>query len=97
MTGNTAVLAIAIGQGHMASTGRSPTALLRFAVGVALATAMNAARVEHSDAPAGPSRLLLLEILFLVGCAALWSASTEPIEGNELYLVVSLSAVSVGI
>ena len=97
MTGNTALLAIAIGQGHLAAAGRSLTALLGFAVGVALATVVNAARVGHSDAPADPKRLLLLEILFLVGCAALWSASPEPIEGSVLYLIVSLSAVSMGI
>ena len=97
MTGNTALLAVAIGQGHVAAAGLSLTALLGFTFGVALATVVNAARVGHSDAPRDPSPLLLLEILFLVGCTALWSARPEPIEGSVLYVVVSLSAVSMGI
>ncbi len=78
MTGNTALLAVAIGQGHVAAAGLSLTALLGFTFGVALATVVNAARVGHSDAPRDPSPLLLLEILFLVGCTALWSARPEP-------------------
>src|SRR5258705_1190466 len=71
MTGNTAVLATAIGQGHLAAAGRSLTALVGFAFGVALATVVNAARVGHSDAARDPGRPLLLDILFLVGCTAL--------------------------
>jgi len=97
MTGNTALLAIALGQGHVAAAGRSLTALLGFALGVALATVVNARRVQLSGPPTDPSRLLLLELLFLVSCTALWNASPEPIEGGVLYVVVLLSALSMGI
>ena len=96
MTGNTALLAVALGQGHVAAAGRSLTALLGFAFGVALATVVNARRAQPSGPPIDPSRLLLLELLFLVSCTALWNASPEPIEG-VLYVVVLLSALSMGI
>ena len=97
MTGNTALLAIALGQGHVAAAGRSLTALLGFALGVALATVVNARRAQLSGPPTDPSRLLLLELLFLVSCTALWNASPEPIEGGVLYVVALLSALSMGI
>jgi uncharacterized membrane protein YoaK (UPF0700 family) len=97
MTGNTALLAIALGQGHVAAAGRSLTALLGFALGVALATVVNARLAQPSGPSIDPSRLLLLELLFLVSCTALWSASSEPIEGGVLYVVVLLSALSMGI
>ena len=97
MTGNTALLAIALGQGHVAAAGRSVTALLGFALGVALATVVDARRAQPSGPPIDPSRLLLLELLFLVSCTALWNASPEPIEGGVLYVVVLLSALSMGI
>src|SRR5882724_1882805 len=97
MTGNTALLAIALGQGHVAAAGRSLTALLGFALGVALATIVNARRAQPSGPPFDPSRLLLLELLFLVSSTALWNASPEPIEGGALYVVVLLSALSMGI
>jgi uncharacterized membrane protein YoaK (UPF0700 family) len=97
MTGNTALLAIALGQGHMAAAGRSLTALLGFAIGVALATLVNARRAQPSGPPIDPSRLLLLELLFLVSCTTLWNASPEPIEGGVLYVVILLSALSMGI
>jgi uncharacterized membrane protein YoaK (UPF0700 family) len=97
MTGNAALFAVAIGQGELATAARSLTALVAFALGVALATVVNATWAGHSDAHRDPTRLLLLEILFLVGCTALWSASAEQIEGPVLYAVVSLSAISMGI
>jgi uncharacterized membrane protein YoaK (UPF0700 family) len=97
MTGNTALLAVALGQGHVAAAGRSLTALFGFALGVALATVVNAWRARPSGPPSDPSHLLLLELLFLVGCTALWSATPEPIEGGVLYVVVLLSALGMGI
>jgi uncharacterized membrane protein YoaK (UPF0700 family) len=84
-------------QGHMAASGRFFTALLGFAIGVAQATVVNARRAQPPGPPTDPSRLLLLELLFLVSCTALWNASPEPIEGGVLYVVILLSALSMGI
>src|SRR5437660_11648422 len=55
MTGNTALLAIALGQGHVAAAGRSLTALLGFALGLALAPVGNALRRHPSAAPSDPT------------------------------------------
>jgi uncharacterized membrane protein YoaK (UPF0700 family) len=91
MTGNMALLAIAIGQGDLAAAGRSLTALLGFGLGVALATLVNAATSQY------PIRLLRLEIVFLVLCTMLWSASPEAMDGRVLHVVIVLSALSMGV
>jgi uncharacterized membrane protein YoaK (UPF0700 family) len=98
MTGNTALLAVAICSGQLFAASLSLTALLGFGLGVALATAIEAAwPVLPPDPRRGLSRLLLVELFFLVGCAALWSASPRPILGGDLYTVILLSALSMGI
>jgi uncharacterized membrane protein YoaK (UPF0700 family) len=97
MTGNTALLAVAIGGGQLLATSRALTALVGFGLGVALATAIEAVWPVPPDPRRGLSRLLLVELFFLVGCAALWSASPKPILGGDLYTVILLSALSMGI
>ncbi len=97
MTGNTALLAIAIGRGQVLAASRSLTALLGFTLGVALATVVYASWHAQQDARRGLRRLLLLELVFLGGCAALWSASPDPVQGGALYAVIVLSALSMGI
>jgi uncharacterized membrane protein YoaK (UPF0700 family) len=97
MTGNSALLAVAIGCGQLFASLRSLTALVGFGLGVELARSMEAAWPSGLDARRGLSRLLLLELLFLTGCAALWSISPEPILGGALYTVILLSALSIGI
>jgi uncharacterized membrane protein YoaK (UPF0700 family) len=97
MTGNTALLAIAIGRGQLLAASRSLCALLGFTLGVALATVLYAPWHTHPNARCGLRRLLLLEIVFLGGCTVLWSASPDPIRGGALYAVILLSALSMGI
>jgi uncharacterized membrane protein YoaK (UPF0700 family) len=97
MTGNTALLAVAIGGGQVLAASRALTALVGFGLGVALATAIEAAWPVPPDPRRGLSRLLLLELFFLIGCAALWSTSPDPILGGALYAVILLSALSMGI
>ena len=62
MTGNTALLAVAIGSGELLAASRSLTALVGFGLGVALATAVKAAWHVPPDARRGLSWLLLLEL-----------------------------------
>ena len=45
----------------------------------------------------GFSRLLLLELIFLTCCAALWSASPDPIVGGRVYALILLAALSMGV
>jgi uncharacterized membrane protein YoaK (UPF0700 family) len=95
MTGNTALLAIAIGRGHLLAALHSVTALLGFTLGVA------AAVQNLQDTEQNPRlklrRLLLVEIASLAGCAALWSARGASPEGVILYAIILLSAVGMGI
>jgi len=97
MTGNTALLAIAIGRGQMLAASRSLTALLGFILGAALATLTHAP--IHTQVRSGPylRRLLVIEIALLGVCAVLWRVGPDPIQGARLYAVILLFAVSMGI
>jgi uncharacterized membrane protein YoaK (UPF0700 family) len=97
MTGNTALLAIAIGRGHLAAASHSLTALLGFALGVVLGVMLRELGGEGRDPQRRLRRLLLVEIACLGGCAVLWSASRASIGADILYAVILLSAVSMGI
>ena len=97
MTGNVALLAIAIGRGQLIAASRSFAALLGFSFGVAVATWINASWRGPMDVGRGFRRLLLLELVFLLASTALWSASPDPIRGATLYAVVLLSAMSMGV
>jgi uncharacterized membrane protein YoaK (UPF0700 family) len=97
MTGNTALLAIAVGRGHLLAASRSLTALVGFALGVMLAVAVRDRGGGARDRQRTLRRLLLVEIACLGACAALWSASRASLVGDVLYVVIMLSAVSMGI
>jgi uncharacterized membrane protein YoaK (UPF0700 family) len=97
MTGNTALLAIAIGRGHLLAASRSLTALVGFALGVMLAVAVRDLAGGARDPQRTLRRLLVVEIACLGACAALWSASRASLVGDVLYVVIMLSAVSMGI
>jgi uncharacterized membrane protein YoaK (UPF0700 family) len=97
MTGNTALFAIAVGRGQMLVASRGLTALLGFMLGAALATVIYAPGRAEQNARRRLRHLLLLETVFLGGCAALWSVSRDPVQGSALYAVILLSAVSMGI
>jgi len=97
MTGNTALLAIEIGRGDLVAASRALTALLAFGLGVVLATKLNRVTWVPLAKLRGFSRLLLLELVFLTGCAALWSANPDPVQGGAVYAVILLSALSMGV
>ena len=97
MTGNTALLAIAIGRGQLVDALHSLCALVAFSLGVAIATWVYAQQRSEEDVHRSFRRLLLLELFFLGGCAALWSTGPDPLRGGLLYAVIALSALSMGI
>lgn len=98
MTGNTALLAIALGRGHLLAASRSLCALIGFALGVVLATAVsNSTDALEGDRRGALRRLLPLELLLLCGCAATWSANAHSTRGVVLYAIIALSALSMGI
>ena len=96
MTGNAALLALAIGRGQWLAALRVTCALVSFALGVSIATVYAARRVDP-HAPRAFRRLLRLELAFLGGCAALGSIGSTPLGGGLLFAVIALSAVSMGI
>jgi uncharacterized membrane protein YoaK (UPF0700 family) len=97
MTGNTALLAIALGQGQLFAAMRSLMALIGFIIGIALATALSAVRRGHAGGHGASSHVLLLELALLITCAVLWSASPDPIQGPALYSIILLLSLSMGI
>ena len=97
MTGNTALLAIAIGQGRVLAASRSLCSLLGFTVGVVLAALLYAPWNAQPDGRRPLTRILLLELLFLSACTALWTASPQPMQGGAVYRVIALASLSMGI
>jgi uncharacterized membrane protein YoaK (UPF0700 family) len=97
MTGNTALLGIAIARGQLLAASRSLTALFGFALGVMLAQALRDRGGAAQDPRPILRRLLLVEITCLGVSAALFGASRALLLGDVLYLVILLSAVSMGI
>jgi uncharacterized membrane protein YoaK (UPF0700 family) len=95
MTGNTALLALATSRCDWLAASRSLSALLAFALGVALATVMYTS--WHQSAHSGIRRLLILELIFLGGSSVLWSASPHPVQVSTLYALIVLLALSMGI
>jgi uncharacterized membrane protein YoaK (UPF0700 family) len=97
MTGNTALLAIAIGQGRVLAASRALCSLLGFTAGVVLAALLYAPRNTQQDGRRPLTRILLLELLFLGACTALWIASPQPMQGGAVYEVIALASLSMGI
>lgn len=97
MTGNMALLAIALGSGHLLAASRSLCALLGFSLGVIVATAVFAPWRATTNVRWVLRRLLPLELVFLSACAALWNANSDSMQGSMLYAVIALSALSMGI
>ncbi len=96
MTGNAALLAVAIGRGQWSAALLSLCALAAFSLGVAIATVVDASRRIEPPTRAF-QRLLLLELVVLGACATLWSTGSDPLVGGLLYAVIALSAMSMGI
>ncbi len=95
MTGNTALLGIAIAHGSMVAALQSLSALLGFILGAATATAICDLRGEKM--PSVLRSLLLLETLCLGGFAATWTLVGHPVEDASLYGLIMASAAGMGI
>lgn len=98
MTGNTALLGIALSQGQIVSATHSLCALLGFALGAALGAAINLRmRRNGVGAPHIVRLLLLLEIGCLGMFAAILSSTGPPPESAILYALILLSAIGMGL
>jgi uncharacterized membrane protein YoaK (UPF0700 family) len=93
MTGNTALLGIAAGQGQILTASHPAAALAGFVLGVACGTLLSR-RASHR---VGLMGLLGLEALCLGAFCALWFAFEHPAAGAAVYFLIALSATGMGI
>jgi uncharacterized membrane protein YoaK (UPF0700 family) len=92
MTGNTALLGLALGQGQMLAASRSLAALLGFMAGVAVGTLMRGA----GDRRRPLAWLLGLESMCLGLFALGWSTLDHPAGTGADYALIVLSALGMG-
>jgi uncharacterized membrane protein YoaK (UPF0700 family) len=98
MTGNTALLGIALSQGRIVPVTHSLFALLGFALGAALGAAINLQKRKDNATVLDVVRLLLLmEICCLGVFAAILTATGPPPESGVLYGLILLSAIGMGL
>jgi len=98
MTGNTALLGIALSQGRILSATHSVSALLGFALGASFATAICLPNAPNKmDDLSGIRPLLLVEILCLTAFATLLTFAGRPAESGLLYGLILLSAIGMGV
>ncbi|MBW4033900.1 MAG: DUF1275 domain-containing protein [Proteobacteria bacterium] len=94
MTGNTALLGLALGRGHLLDAARSLAALAGFAIGSGAATLLH-------DKTASPAiqvhRLLLVESVCLIGVAVLWAVLPHPVYHAPLFVLILLAAGAMGV
>ncbi len=95
MTGNTALLGIALGQGHLIAASRSLAALGGFSAGATLGTIIADIGTQASGA-ARLRRLLALEIALLLLVALGWAVFPHPLFHAPLYGLIMIGAMAMG-
>jgi uncharacterized membrane protein YoaK (UPF0700 family) len=95
MTGNMALLAIAVGQGRLISALLSFLALVGFVFGVVVATTIYDPGKSSARAVLRP--LVTLEIACLAGFAVAWYVVDRSLESTGLDALILLSATAMGI
>lgn len=96
MTGNTALLGLALGQGHILAAQRSLAALFGFCCGSIAGTIANEAAARHTRA----RRLCLLigaEAACLALVMVLWAITRHPVYGWPLYVMILTGAFAMGL
>lgn len=93
MTGNTALLGLALGQDRLVAASRSIAALLGFVAGGGVASFMLGD--EAPDAPAS-LRVLAVEMVALATFAAIWLATAPTLRDAALYTMIVLAAAGMG-
>ncbi|MCE5361313.1 MAG: DUF1275 domain-containing protein [Acidithiobacillus sp.] len=91
MTGNLALLGLALGRGHLALASHSLLALLGFIVGTMLASLLGERHFWRQE------RILFLELAGLLAFAAAWWCWGFPADGLRLDLLILLAASAMGV
>lgn len=90
MSGNTILLGLALGQGRMSAASHSLAAFVGYGIGVAVAA------LPLRTPTRGIGRTLVLETLLLAAFAGLWAAGGGPVSPPEVYALIILSAIAMG-
>lgn len=94
MTGNTALLGLALGQAKLVAASRSMAALLGFVAGGGIASFLLG---DERPGPAASIRVLAIEMVALAGFAAIWLATAPAFGEPALYAMIVLAAVGMGL
>lgn len=97
MTGNTALLGLALGQGRFAAAAPPLAAGIGFALGAALAAALLHLGLALLAARRAAGWLLAVETGLLAGFLLLWLLGGRPLGGPELYILILLGAGAMGV
>src|SRR6478752_2183302 len=97
MTGNTALLGLALGQGHPAAAAPPLAAGAGFVLGAALASALLHLGLDKLSARRTVAWLLAVEACVLPGFLLAWQFADRPAAGLSLYVLILLGAVGMGI
>jgi len=97
MTGNTALLGLALGQGHFAAAAPPFAAGIGFVLGAALATALLQRFFVGLPAHQAAGRLIAVEVVLLADFLLLWLLSGGPPSGAGLYVLILLGAGGMGV
>ena len=93
MTGNTALLGLAIGEGRLGAAERSFTALCAFVAGVVIGTLPRFRSGNHANLCA----ILSLEAICLASFTVIWFAWPDSHQPPLILIVIVLSAVGMGL
>jgi uncharacterized membrane protein YoaK (UPF0700 family) len=97
MTGNTALLGLALGQGHLIAASRPFIAFAGFLAGAAAASASVDLWLGKLPVPRAVCWLLALEACLLAAFALAWQFIDQPIAGVGLYGLIVVASSGMGI
>jgi uncharacterized membrane protein YoaK (UPF0700 family) len=97
MTGNTALLGLALGQGHLIAASRPFVAFAGFLAGAAVASASVDLWLHKLPVPRAVFWLLALEACLLATFALAWQFIDQPIAGVGLYGLIVVASSGMGI
>jgi uncharacterized membrane protein YoaK (UPF0700 family) len=97
MTGNTVLLGLALGQGHILAALRSIIALVGFAAGVAAGALVVQRDQPQGDWPPAVTRALALEGLLLGAFALMWHLADVERGAATVYALILVSGLAMGI
>lgn len=97
MTGNTVLLALALGQGDSAAVLRSVLALGGFMAGAAVSARIVEIGDQRAEWPPAVIQALTLEAVVLVIFSAIWDLADAPRTANCVPILITLSGLAMGI